>query len=223
LIHAHAQSFLDSHALLVEDVVSFDGSNTDSLYLPLVSSALLEKIKSLSIKMAGPVQEEHIAQVLYFLQELQVHRHLQGVVMLVMSEFAVQHPSTQSEIVELLVTNLEQDLTNRNSSHIEGCILGLSNILQSKPELLNVVVEKILKNPLPSEGFILALQYFAGRVKDDAVTCSAIVAKFMPMMNSPRVTESKRLYALLLAGIFDGMFNFQCMFRLMLAVKILSL
>jgi hypothetical protein len=201
LIHVHAQSFLDSHTPLVQDVSPLDASNTSAQYLTLVSSTLMAKIKSLSVKIAGPVPEQHIAKVLYFLQELQVHKHLQGVVMLALSEFGVQHSSTQSEIINLLVTNLEQDLNHQNQSHVEGCILGLSNIIDARPELLNVVVQMILKNSLPSEGFILALIYFKERIKNDAMNCSAIVAKFLPMMNSPRVTESKRLYALSLAGL----------------------
>jgi hypothetical protein len=125
--------------------------------------------------------------------------------MLALSEFGVQHQSTQGEIVDLLVTNLEQDLNHQNQSHIEGCILGLSNIIDARPEMLNVVAQKILENTLPSEGFILALMYFTERLKGDAVTCSAIVEKFLPMMNSPRITESKRLYALSLAGTYQSL------------------
>lgn len=166
----------------------------------MVTDLLLDMIKTIAHSVAGGVRDQSAPQVLYFLQELQQHKFLQGAVMLVLSEFAVMHESIRMEVVSIIISALEQDLNNRTALLLEGSILGLSNILESSPDLLDSILGKMLELHPLGEGIILALQYFGDKLKEIPILCHQITAKLVPMINSPRVSPSLRLNALYLAG-----------------------
>ncbi|TPX59062.1 hypothetical protein PhCBS80983_g02729 [Powellomyces hirtus] len=171
----------------------------DGFCLPLISNKLMARFKELAKAIAGSVPPANISEVLYHLQQLQLHPQMQAHSLLVISEFCCFHESTLADTIDMFVNQLSREITPENSPVVEACMLGLRNISQYSPGAFKQTLAKVSGAPIVSEGDLIAMFYLTDLIQE---VCPAkapeLLRKYLPIITSQRQTMHKRLYAVYL-------------------------
>ncbi|KAJ3213498.1 Jouberin [Dinochytrium kinnereticum] len=178
------------------------------LHLPTVSEKLLSKFKMLAKELTGIIPSMNTSEVLYHLQELQKNPALQANAVIVMSELGCIHEAIQSDILDLLISYVNHDLTADNTRLIEASILGLKNLSEYSPPTLKQIVTKVTTPLVVHEGDLITLFHRVDAIKE---FCAArgpeLIKKYIAVVLSQRQPVRKRLYAIYLIvelAIFSG-------------------
>ncbi|KAJ3148056.1 hypothetical protein HDU89_004901 [Geranomyces variabilis] len=172
----------------------------DGFCLPMISNKLMARFKELSKAIAGPVPAPSISEVLYHLNQLQLHPQMQAHTLLVISEFCCMHDGTLVDTIELFANHLSREITPENSAVVEACMLGLRNISQYSPGAFKQVLAKVTGAPTVSEGDLIAMFYLSDLIQE---VCPAkapeLLRKYIPIITSQRQAIHRRLYAVYLS------------------------
>ncbi|KAL2913671.1 hypothetical protein HK105_206831 [Polyrhizophydium stewartii] len=191
---------LDIDALMPHPLSMDLPPEDDGYHLPTVSEKLMARYKVLVQATTTALPPAHQSEVVYFLQDIQKQRQLQANAILVLSEFCCQHEAMLSDMCDMFVNYLSQELTPDNTRLIEACVLGLSNIAASGAHTFKQVLAKITTPPVPNEGDLLVMLYLSESIKASAVNkVPEILGKIVPVISSQRHALKKRMFAVYLA------------------------
>ncbi|KND03924.1 uncharacterized protein SPPG_01373 [Spizellomyces punctatus DAOM BR117] len=171
----------------------------DGFRLPIISQKLMGRFKELVRTVCGPVPPANISEVMYYLQELQRNRQMQGPAIMVLSEFCCLHETTVADVIEIFTNHLSQEITPDRATVIEACMLGLRNISEYSPSAFKQILVKISSPAVISEGDLMALFYLSDLIQDICANKALeLLRKYVPIITSQRHAIRKRLLAVYL-------------------------
>jgi hypothetical protein len=88
----------------------------------------MKRFKILAQAMTGTLKDHFITEALFYLQDMQKPSPIQTSMVLVASQFCCVHDTTFTEITDVLINMVSQDVSSESSYLIEACMLGLRNI-----------------------------------------------------------------------------------------------
>ena len=99
------------------------------------------RFQALAQNIGGTIADRNISEVIFYLQDMKNNFTNQLGAIFVMSQLVVVHESVSTEIVEVLINDVAQDIMPENQSIIEASMICLKNI---SGKILSLNLEKIL-------------------------------------------------------------------------------
>lgn len=172
-------------------------SDDNSEFPTQINTELMQRIQQLSKSITGVVPIIKLSQVIYHLHGIEDTHPSKASSLLVLSELCCNHDGSLNEIMDILVTHLNRDLSKLDTPIVEAAILGLSNICEHSPAALKQLLGKIFGSVNPSEGEIMALLYWIKMIRDFAIDkAQELFAKFFTLATSQRYAFEKRIWCI---------------------------
>ncbi|KAL7746952.1 hypothetical protein RI367_007664 [Sorochytrium milnesiophthora] len=187
---------LPHNALPISSDIDTIMSEVSSFRPTLIAKELLLRFKDMAARFKGEIPEQFTNEVLYYLQSYDTVHLITPVSYLVISEFVCLHEKLSAEVLDLLVSGIDVDLTQDKRPLFEAALLSIRNISEFSSTAFQAVLQKLMASDTVTDGSIIALSHMSDLVLSAAANkVVPLLDRYMPLVASNKQSVLRRVWA----------------------------